>query len=55
MKREELFKDLEYAENAMLRLGDRSDIWQDRMVYMLFKIIKDILLVLIKEKKCTNE
>jgi len=46
MKRELLIQDLEYCENAMTRLGDRSDIWQDRMVYMAFKILRDILMEL---------
>ena len=49
MKRETLIADLEYCENAMSRLGDRSDIWQDRMVYMAFKILRDILMELRKD------
>ena len=48
MKREALLQDLEYCENAMIRLGDRSDIWQDRMVYMAFKILRDILTTMVK-------
>ena len=48
MRRETLIQDLEYCENAMSRLGDRSDIWQDRMIYMVFKILRDILITMVK-------
>lgn len=43
MKRDELMKDLEFCENAMCRLGDRSDIWQDRMIYVIAKAVFDLL------------
>ena len=49
MKRETLIKDLEFCENAMIRLGDRSDIWQDRMIYGILKVLRDILLTMEKE------
>ena len=49
MTREELMKDLEFCENAMCRLGDRSDIWQDRMIYGILKVMRDILLTMEKE------
>jgi len=49
MTREELMKDLEFCENAMCRLGDRSDIWQDRMIYGILKVMRDILLTMKKE------
>lgn len=48
MKRDELIKDLEFCESGMERLGDRSDIWQDRLVYGLLKVARDILLELLK-------
>lgn len=48
MKRDELMKDLEFCENAMIRLGDRSDIWQDRMIYGILKVLRDILIAMIK-------
>lgn len=51
MKRDELIKDLEYCEQSMSKLGDRSDIWQDRMIYAIFKILKDILVCLVKDRK----
>lgn len=50
MKRDELMKDLEFCENAMCRLGDRSDIWQDRMIYGILKVMRDILIAAIREK-----
>lgn len=49
MKRDELIKDLEFCENAMFRLGDRSDIWQDRIIYGMLKVLRDILLTMEKE------
>ena len=49
MTRDELMKDLEFCENAMCRLGDRSDIWQDRMIYGTLKVMRDILLTMEKE------
>lgn len=49
MKRSELIKDLEYCEEVMIRLGDRSDIWQDRTVYGLAKVLRDLLLAKLKE------
>lgn len=49
MKRNELIKDLEFCEDAMCRLGDRSEIWQDRMIYGMLKVLRDILLTMEKE------
>lgn len=49
MKLSELIKDLEYCEEVMIRLGDRSDIWQDRTVYGLAKVLRDLLLAELKE------
>ena len=49
MKLDELMKDLEFCENAMCRLGDRNDIWQDRMIYGMLKVMRDILLTMEKE------
>lgn len=49
MRRETLIADLEFCENAMCRLGDRSDIWQDRMIYGILKVLRDILLAMEKE------
>ena len=42
MKRDELMKDIEFCEDAMCRLGDRSDIWQDRMIYGMLKVMREI-------------
>ena len=49
MRRETLIADLEFCENAMCRLGDRSDIWQDRIIYGILKVMRDILLTMEKE------
>lgn len=49
MRRETLIDDLEFCEDAMCRLGDRSDIWQDRMIYGMLKVMRDILLTMEKE------
>ena len=38
----ELKKDMENAENIMIRLGDRADIWQDRIIYVLAKAVFDL-------------
>ena len=51
MKREELIKDLQYCEDSMERLGDRADIWQDRRIYAILKILRDILLTMEKEQR----
>ena len=51
MKRETLIQDLEFCENAMTRLGDRSDIWQDRMIYGMLKVMRDILLTMVKKNE----
>ena len=54
MKRDELMKDLEFCENAMCRLGDRSEIWQDRMIYGILKVMRDILLTMEKEGRSND-
>lgn len=51
MKRDELMKDLEFCEDAMCRLGDRSDIWQDRMIYGMLKVMRDILIAMVKKNE----
>ena len=51
MKRDELIKDLEFCEDAMCRLGDRSDIWQDRMIYGMLKVMRDILIAMVKKNE----
>lgn len=51
MKRDELMKDLEFCENAMCRLGNRSEIWQDRMIYGMLKVMRDILIAMVKKNE----
>ena len=56
MKRDELIKDLEFCEDAMCRLGDRDDIWQDRMIYGILKVLRDILLTAkptVRRRRCS--
>lgn len=48
--KEELLKDMEFCENSMIKLGDRTDIWQDRLIYGICKTLYDILKYLIKNK-----
>ena len=49
MKRSVLIADAENMENIAVKLGDRSDIWQDRFIYMMAVAIKHILEHIIKE------
>lgn len=51
MKRETLIQDLEFCEEAMCRLGDRSDIWQDRMIYGILKVMRDILIAMVRKNE----
>ena len=39
----QLKKDMENIENCMIRLGARTDIWQDRMIYVICKAVFDLL------------
>ena len=51
MKRQQLNDDLKFLEDAMCRLGDRSDIWQDRMIYGILKVLRDLVIIEVKEHK----
>ena len=42
MMRNDLIKDMENMENCMIRLGGRTDIWQDRMIYVICKAVFDL-------------
>jgi len=48
--KEQLLKDMEFCENSMIKLGDRTDIWQDRIIYGICKTLYDIIKYLIKNK-----
>lgn len=41
--RDELMRDLEAMEEAMIRTADRCDIWQDRLVYALCKAVHHLI------------
>lgn len=47
--RENLIEDAESMEQAMIRLGNRFDIWQDRLLWHICKAVFDILQYLLKE------
>lgn len=42
--RDELIRDMNAMEDGMIRTGQRTDIWQDRLVWALCKAVYDILL-----------
>lgn len=48
---DELTKDAINMTDVMIRLGDRSDIWQDRFIYWMAKAIYDIIKVLLRYRK----
>lgn len=41
--KDELIQDLTNMEDAMSRVADRSDIWQDRLIYAICKAVYDLL------------
>lgn len=45
---DEIRKDMDNMEDIMVKLGDRSDIWQDRFIWAIAKAIYDGLKKLIK-------
>lgn len=42
-RRDQLIRDLDEIEEAMIRLGGRADIWQDRMLWHICRAIYDLL------------
>lgn len=46
--RENLIEDAESMEQAMIRLGNRCDIWQDRLLWHVCKAVFDILQYLLR-------
>lgn len=50
--RDELIKDMDAMEDGMIRTGQRTDIWQDRLVWALCKAVYDIIkYLMLKEAK----
>lgn len=47
----ELKKDMENMENCMIRLGGRTDIWQDRMIYVICKAVFDLCRLAIRREQ----
>lgn len=46
--RKELIGDKENMDEAMCRLANRQDIWQDRMLWHICKAIADLLVFAIR-------
>lgn len=51
----DLKKDMENMENCLIRLGDRTDIWQDRMIYVTAKAVFDLCRWAIRREKLFHE
>ena len=51
----QLLKDMENMENCLIRLGDRADIWQDRMIYVIAKAVFDLCRWAIRREKLFHE
>jgi len=49
--RDELIKDLEAMEEAMIRTADRCDIWQDRVIYAIAKAVYHIITYILRRDK----
>ena len=43
-------KDMDNMEDIMIKLGDRSDIWQDRFIWAIAKAVYDALGSIVKMK-----
>lgn len=41
--RDELIRDMNAMEDGMIRTGQRTDIWQDRLVWAICKAVFDII------------
>lgn len=44
-----LVEDIEQMDDALDRLSERRDIWQNNIIWWLCKSVRDILLVIIKK------
>ena len=51
----QLLKDMENMENCMIRLGERTDIWQDRMIYVIAKAVFDLCRWAVRREKSLKE
>ena len=47
----ELLRDAENMEEAMSRLANRQDIWQDRIVYWICVAVYHLLKIAMKKSK----
>jgi hypothetical protein len=48
--RRQLLDDLSAMEDALSRVADRSDIWQDRIIHAICKAVYDIIVVIIRKE-----
>lgn len=57
MSRDELVKDADRMENICILLGDRQDIWQDRIIYWIAVAVLHLLkdAVKRKDKECSKQ
>lgn len=51
MQREEAIEVIDELENGMLCIGENSDIWQNRLIYVLCQGVRLLLLDTIKKDK----
>jgi hypothetical protein len=49
--RDDLIRDLDNMETAMCRTADRTDIWQDRLIYAMCLAIYHILQWIVRKEK----
>jgi hypothetical protein len=49
--RDELIRDMEAMEQCMERTADRCDIWQDRLIYAIYKAVYDLLKWAVRKEK----
>lgn len=55
MMEKRLIKDMANMEEAMIRTGDRTDIWQDRLIYAMAKAIWDILCWIMRQERSRHD
>lgn len=49
-RRDQLKRDLDEIEEAMIRLGGRADIWQDRLLWHICRAIYDLILYVLSKE-----
>lgn len=49
--RRELIEDLSAMEEGMMKTADRSDIWQDRLIYAICKAVYHLILWVLRMER----